>query len=136
MNTFVKSNPREKIFPKKQRTKKNIRTGDCVIRAIVHATGKDYKEVWKGLLETSKETMFLPNFKECYEVYLESLGWVKRRPMRNDYNKTHEVRHFPAKARGRYIIKTTSHLTAIVNGKHMDTWNCGQWRANSYYEKV
>ena len=136
MNTFVKSNPREKIFPKKQRTKKNIRTGDCVIRAIVHATGKDYKEVWKGLLDTSNETMFLPNFKECYEVYLESLGWVKRRPMRNDYNKTYEVRHFPAKPRGRYIIKTTSHLTAIVNGKHMDTWNCGQWRANSYYEKV
>lgn len=136
MNTFVKSNPREKIFPKKQRTKKNIYTGDCVIRAIVHATGKDYEEVWKGLLETSKETMFLPNFKECYDVYLESLGWVKRRPMRNLDNKTYEVRYFPAKPRGRYIIKTTSHLTAIVNGKHMDSWNCGQWRANSYYEKV
>ena len=136
MNTFIKSNPREKVFPKKQRTKKNVQTGDCVIRAIVHATGMDYKTVFDGLLDKSKETLFLPNQKQTYEKFLESHGWVKRRPMRNDSNKTYEVRHFPAKARGRYIITTTSHLTAIVNGKHMDSWNCGEWRANSYYEKA
>ena len=136
MNTFVKSNPREKIFPKKQRTKKNVQTGDCVIRAIVHATGMDYKTVFNGLLDKSKETMFLPNQEQTYTKFLESHGWVKRRPMRNDNNKTYEVRHFPAKPRGRYIIHTTSHLTAIVNGKHMDSWNCGGWRANSYFERA
>ena len=49
--------------------------------------------------------------------------------------KTYEVRKFPAKPRGKYIIKTRKHLTAIVNGTHLDSWNCGPWRANSYYEK-
>ncbi len=136
MNTFVKSNPREKMFPKKQRTKKNIDTGDCVIRAIVHATDMDYRTVWNALLNVSNDTLFYPNQRETYEKYLESHGWVKRRPMRNNSNKTYEVRHFPAKPRGRYIILTARHLTAIVNGKHMDSWNCGYSRANSYYEKA
>ena len=136
MNTFVKSNPREKIFPKKQRTKKNVQTGDCVIRAIVHATGRDYKTVWNALLDLAKESNFLPNYEVNYGKYLESIGWVKRKPMRNGLGKTYEVRNFPAKPRGKYIIHTTSHLTAIVNGKHMDSWNCGRWRANSYYERA
>ena len=135
MNTFIKSNPREKIFPKKQRTKKNVQAGDCVIRAIVHATGKDYKTVFNGLADMSKETMWLPSEEKCFEAYLLAHGWVKRKPKRNDYNKTYEVRNFPAKPRGKYIIHTRLHLTAIVNGKHMDSWNCGAWRANSYYEK-
>ncbi len=135
MNTFVKSNPREKIFLKKQRTKKNVQAGDCVIRAIVHATGKDYKTVFNGLADMSKETMWLPNEVKCFEAYLVSHGWVKRKPMRDKYNKTYMVMNFPAKPRGRYIILTTSHLTAIVNRKHLDSWDCGLYRANSYYEK-
>ena len=137
MIKFVKSNPREKIFPKKQRTKKNIETDDCVIRAIVHATGLEYKTVWNNLLEISKDTLFLPNQHQTYEKYLESLGWEKCPPKRNIYNnKTYEVRHFPVRPRGKYIIQTSGHLTAIVNGKHLDVWNCGNSRANSDYEKA
>jgi len=136
MNTFVKSNPREKLYPKKQRTKKNMNTDDCVIRAIVHATGIDYITVFNALLDLAKESTFLPSYEVNYGKYLESIGWVKRKPMRNGLGKTYEVRNFPAKPRGKYIILTTSHLTAIVNGKHMDSWNCGRWRANSYYERA
>lgn len=136
MNKFVKSNPREKFYSKKERTKKNLITSDCVIRAIVHATGKDYKEVWNELLELSKQTLFLPNDNQTYEVYLKSIGWVKKKPLRNLDNKTFEVRSFPANARKRYIIQTSGHLTAIVNGKHLDTWDCGYQRANSYFEKI
>jgi len=135
MVKFKESNPREKMFPKNQRTKKNILTGDCVIRAIVHATGQDYETVWKSLLDISKETLFLPNQEETFELYLQSLGWVKKKPLRKQNGKTYEVRKFPAKPQGKYIIKTRKHLTAIVNGTHLDSWNCGPWRANSYYEK-
>ena len=35
----------------------------------------------------------------------------------------------------RYIIKTSGHVTAITYGEHRDTWNCGEWSANSYYTK-
>lgn len=136
MIEFVKSNPREKLYSKKKRTKKNLITSDCVVRAIVHATGKDYKEVWDSLLEISKETLFLPNEHQTFEVYLESIGWVKRKPKRKSNNKTYKVCEFPARPKERLIITTTAHLTAIVNGKHLDSWNCGSYRANSYYEKV
>ena len=78
MNTFVKSNPREKIFSKKQRTKKNVQTDDCVIRAIVHATGMDYKTVFNGLLDKAKETMFLPTTETNFTQFLRSHGWSLR----------------------------------------------------------
>ena len=136
MNKFVNSNPREKLFPKKEKLKKNLVTHDCVVRAIVHATGKDYKTVWNSLLEISKDTLFLPNSNETFEVYLKSIGWVKKKPLRNILNKTFKVCDFPARPKKRYIIQTRGHLTAIVNGKHLDSWDCGYQRANSYYEKI
>ena len=60
----------------------------------------DYRTVWNALLNLSNDTLFYPNQRETYEKYLEAIGWVKRKPMRNDNNKTYEVRNFPAKPRG------------------------------------
>ena len=139
MNTinFIKSyGGRDKLFSPKQRTNKNLHIGDCVIRSIVHATGKNYLQVWVDLMKLSQETLFLPNHEKTYGKYLISLGWVKRKPKRNEYNRTYEVRLFPTKPRGKYIIQTRRHLTTIINGKHLDSWNCGYYRANSYWEFV
>jgi hypothetical protein len=132
MNKFEKSyGGREKLVPMK--TKKSAQVGDCVFRAIAHATGIPYKQVWNDLLELSKETLNLPNSEETYGRYLISKGWYKKRPKRDRRNKTIEVCKFPAEKQRSYIIHTRTHLTAIVKGIHKDSWNCGRYRANSYY---
>jgi len=127
---------REKLFTKKSQTKKNMYVGDCVVRAVAHATQKPYIEVWNDLMELSKKTLQMPNTEANYGCYLESIGWKKQKPVRNCNNKTIRVAEFPAKPRGKYIISTRSHLTSIVNRVHLDSWNCGGYRANTYWVKA
>ena len=37
--------------------------GDCVVRAITHATGKDYKEVYDELFQINKDYLSKKNDK-------------------------------------------------------------------------
>lgn len=136
-NRFKKSfGGREKFFTKKsQKTKKNLYVGDCVVRAIAHATKKPYKEVWDELMDLSKKTLQMPNEEINYNSYLKLIGWEKQKPFRNQNNKTVRVAYFPAKPKGKYIISTRNHLTSIVNRVHLDTWDCGGYRANSFWIK-
>ncbi len=131
---FKESNPRKQIMP--NGTKKELIVGDCVVRAIVHATGKGYKEVFKELTEYSlHHPSCLPiNFREVYEDYLYDLGFTKHKPKKNSKGKTYSVKNFPISEGSKYIILTRNHLTAIVGGEYIDSWDCGSYRANSYYE--
>ena len=132
MNNYEKSlGGRENYFPTQY---KKDATNDCVVRAIAIATGLDYMKVWNDLFDLGREIGHLPNNKKCYEAYLETLGWEKFSPVKVN-NKKVQVRNFPAKSNTSYIVHTTSHVTAIVNRVHLDSWNCGKWCANSYYMK-
>lgn len=135
LNKFKESNPRRELFPKG--TKKQLIVGDCVVRAIVHVTGKGYRETFRDLMEYAMHhpTCQAFNSDDVLGDYLEEvLGAVKHKPKRKANGKTYEVRRFPASKDKSYIIVTTTHVTSIVGGVHLDSWNCGAWRANSYWE--
>ena len=127
---FIKNHGgREKYFPTNL---KKDRTNDCVIRAISIATEIDYLKVRDALFDIAKEQGRMPNDKTVYETYLESLGWVKKSPMKNRYNKKYRLGRIKI---DRAIFKTTRHLSAVVDGNLNDTWDCREWCANSYYIK-
>jgi len=107
-------------------------TGDCVLRAIAIGTGQDYKKVRDDLFKLAAELWVMPNAKRCYEAYLTSLGWVKHSPIKNGRRKV-RVKDFPI---GNAIVTTCNHLTTIVDGELHDTWNTGEYAANSYYTKA
>ena len=120
---------------KSVRYRKDV-TSDCVVRAIAHATGSDYKDVFQDLINLSWQTLENMNDEKCYEIYLERKGWIKNKPMRdaeNSYRKL-KVNQFPKT--GTYIILTTGHLTCVKDGVLYDSWNCGRSSANSYYTWV
>ena len=110
---------------------KKDNTNDCVIRAIAIATGREYRIVRDDLFELAKDMWVMPNDKECYEAHLTRLGWVKHSPLKKGMRKV-KVRDFPVKT-GAVIISTCNHLTTIVDGNIHDTWNTGNYAANSYY---
>lgn len=121
---------REKYFP--TQFKKDA-TNDCVIRAISHATGLDYMKVFKDLCNLAVEIGHLPNNERTYEVYLSSLGWSKRSPMKCTKGRKLRLKNY--KEDGTYIVKTTSHLTCVKDGILYDSWDCRRWSANSYFSK-
>ena len=130
---FIKNNGgRENYFPVK--LKKDM-TSDCVIRSIAIATETDYKEVMTELFRIGLEVGQMPNNKKCYEIYLTSLGWVKKSPLKHG-NKKYKVKSLSAFFVGKnVIIHTCNHLTTLIDGDLNDTWDCREWKANSYYVK-
>ena len=117
---------------------KKDRTGDCTIRAIAIATKTDYKVVWDARFELGHQMGHLPNDKRVTESYLESLGWVKNKPIRQSNGRKYKVRNLPIIVMEEFygysfIFHTSKHWTAIVNVMVYDTWDCREWCANSFY---
>lgn len=120
--------------------KKNRHVGDCVIRTIAIATEIPYGVVWNELFDRAKSIGHFPNDPIVYEAYLKDLGWVKKPPLRYN-NKKIEIRDlidFHNKERmllAPMIIHTRSHITALIDNKINDTWDCSRYCMNSWYTK-
>jgi len=123
---------REKYF---QRVK-DLRAGDCVVRACAHATGLEYFQVMKRLFEIGLEMKMMPNDERVYEVFLVENGFSERQsPLKINGNKRFKVNQFPVDDSKVYVIHTSTHLTCIDQGLHKDSWNCGPRAAQSYFVK-
>lgn len=123
---FYNANPKDK------------RVGDCVIRAIAIATGKTWDDVLDDLTEYSHENKSMPNDKECYGEYLESLGFVKCKQMRKEDNTRYRGYEFLNEIKRNDIIVChmgTHHMTAIKNKKIWDTWDCSYGCVGTYWVK-
>ena len=109
---------------------------DCTMRSIVIATGLDYKFVWDSLADLSKETGYLPNSREICEMFLNKFGWERHSPFKKgNTNKKYKLRNVPIEKDKNYIFQTSGHWTAVVDGVVLDTWDCREWCANSYWMK-
>jgi hypothetical protein len=113
---------------------KGNKASDCVIRSIAIATESDYLEVMKSLFNLSFDTGYMPNDPRTYSVYLESKGWKKQKTLKKANGKKYLVSEFPADSTA--IIHTTHHLTTIKESTVLDTWDCREWCANSWYIKT
>lgn len=80
---MIKKIPKEtSTFHFHNENPKGKRTGDCTLRAIATATGKDWDEVLDGVCEIAHKLKLMPDDDKCYGRYLESLGWVKNKQPR------------------------------------------------------
>ena len=112
------------------------KTGDCVVRALAIATGTDYKEIFKELLDISYEIGHMPNTHEVEKVFLERHGFTKNKTPRNIKGKKISVRAFTTIApKGRIVARTREHSVAIVNNVARDTW-LDERCVNTWFHKV
>lgn len=106
-------------------------TGDCVARAIAHATGKPYGPIWYALAflpdlgDTTLKRLYLTadngiSPDDCTD-YLASLGF--RRMILSDDPSQRFMERMPCLAQGSYLLNTPRHMTACVNGTVLDTWD-------------
>lgn len=120
--------------------KKNREIGDCVVRTIAIATDIPYGVVWNELFDRAKTIGHFPNNRIVYETYLKELGWVKHPPLRYN-NRKIEIRDFidmiteQERIYAPMIILTRGHITALIDNKINDTWDCSDYCMNSYYQK-
>jgi hypothetical protein len=121
---------------------KGKKTGDCVIRAISTATNQTWDEVYEALYKIGFKYKLMPDDPKCYERYLKELGWIKHKQPRKpdntkytgtDFISTEEYNNLRFSNHNIIARIGTLHLTAIINGKICDTWNCSYGKIGTYW---
>lgn len=115
---------------------KNLRTGDCVIRAISRANHITWKEVYKDLADRGIEKGLIMNERKNFIPYLKSLGWIQEKCIRDEYGKRISVEELSKiLGLGTYIVNTRKHLTVIEDGNIYDTWDTSKETPGKFYRK-
>ena len=102
---------------------RGILTGDCVVRAVSIATGKDYlacrRELNKAKKELGYDTYTRTDFVKEYLTRYKKVSCQpvagRKRVRGFDFAKSH--------SNGVYILHMRHHVVACVKGKILDTWD-------------
>jgi hypothetical protein len=102
---------------------KNLKTGDCVIRALSKATGKSWDEVYTELCEIGYKKKRLPNDNHVYKEFLKNNHFILSSAKRNGDGKMITVEEFTKTCDSKkiYVIHTRKHLTVVINNNIYDT---------------
>lgn len=115
-------------------SKKKDLAADCVARAIAIALDMDWLYVMKELFAHGLMLGRMPNEPKTYASFLKMHGWVQKKTLKDKNGKKIRLRNWPL-TKGNFIIHTTNHVTAMVDGVVNDNWDCSSWCANIYYCK-
>ena len=90
---------------------------DCVIRSLSVLTGRSWREVYDELTDLAGDVGLMFDRVEFVEDYLDD-----RYPRECHYSKS--VREFAIEhPYGKYAVTMNAHITAIINGTIVDTFD-------------
>lgn len=95
----------------------NRNISDCVVRSLSVLTDRDWHDVFDELSDLAGDVGLMFDRVEFVEDYLD-----ERYPRECHYSKTVEefAREYPY---GKYAVTMNGHITAIINGKIIDTFD-------------
>ena len=89
---------------------------DCVIRAISVAANLPYRKVFGDLMAIGLEIGAYPNHEKV---------------PRNHLNKMIKLRNWDGPNAA--VVRNSGHLTAVSDGRVVDTWDCTYRPVNTYW---
>lgn len=109
--------------------------GDCVIRAICKATGKDWDSIYSKVTFYGFLYKEMPSSNNVWGAYLKSIGFVKR-IVPNSCPDCYSIKEFCIdNPIGVFLVVTDGHVVAIENGNYYDTWDSGNEVPIYYWTK-
>lgn len=123
-------------FIKYNANPKDLKTGDCVIRALSKGLNKSWDDILKELFPLCLKWKRLPDDRQIYRRYLKKLGYEMEKMPRKDNNTRYPLKEFInelAKDDTTYIINVAKHLTVVQNKKLYDTWDCSKKYMGNYW---
>ena len=115
-----------------------IKTGDCVIRALIMASdGFDWDSVYKMVCDIGFAEKVMPNDDKVWrKVLTDKFGYKynalpavkgKQRMTVQKFTETHKT--------GTYVLRLANHIVTVRGGQFHDTWNCADCCVYGYYSK-
>ena len=103
----------------------NELVGDCVVRALSIALGREWQDVYIDLCLQGLVLSDMPSSNRVWKTYLQKNGF-NRSAIPNSCPDCYTVRDFAQDhPTGTYIIGTGTHAIAAINGDYYDTWDSG-----------
>jgi len=113
---------------------KNL-VGDCTIRAISLATGKDWESTYMGIAMTGYELHDMPSSNAVWGAYLRQNGF-DRYIIPNECPNCYTVEDFCYdNPYGLYVLATGTHVVTVIDGNYYDTWDSGKEIPIYYFKK-
>lgn len=110
--------------------------GDCTVRAISAATGKDWYETYTGLSIEGLTMCDMPSADNVWGAYLKKLGY-QRQVIPDTCPDCYTVAEFAAEhPAGVYLLALSGHVVCIINGDWYDTWDSGAEVPLYYWERT
>lgn len=108
---------------------------DCVVRAICRLENLSWLESFDQLTEICRQECDMPSSDKMWGLFLHSRGYTKHMIPEGtpfwysvrDFCTDHPV--------GSYIVKTSGHVIAVVNGDYYDTFDSGDKYPIYYWRK-
>lgn len=110
--------------------------GDCTVRAISAATGKDWYETYIGLSVEGLALCDMPSANTVWGAYLRKLGY-RRQAIPNTCPDCYTVADFAEEhPRGVYLLALSGHAVCVIDGDWYDTWDSGAEVPLYYWERT
>lgn len=136
-------------FKKVNVNPKNKKSTDCVIRALVTATGNTIEEVIEGLTKIYLKNGWFITDKKCVNKYLNHEGFVKQSMVKKTDNTKYTVAEFceyldkvfGKNNKGEIVISLAGHIAAVINYRDgngyvlVDSWDCGSKCVGNWWVK-
>lgn len=109
--------------------------GDCVVRAIAIALGKNWYEAYMELSVKGFELCDMPSSNRVWGELLKSYGF-HRRIIPDSCPDCYTIREFAAEHfKGTYVVGTGTHVVAVIDGDYYDSWNSGDEQPIYYWTR-
>lgn len=112
---------------------KNV--GDCVVRAISKATGRDWGSTYLALSVQGYIDCDMPSANAVWGNYLRSLGY-RRHMVPDTCPDCYTVNQFAEEhPEGTYILALSGHVVCVQDGVIWDSWNSGNEIVLYFWER-
>ncbi len=109
--------------------------GDCVIRAIVKATGSSWNKVYDDVSDKGYRMKDMPSSNYVWGSYLKDRGF-HRYIIPDSCPDCYTVKDFCRDhPQGTYILGTGTHVISVSNGNYFDSWDSGDEVPIYYFER-
>ena len=114
---------------------KNVRVGDCAVRAVSKAVGQDWTDAYIGLAAEGLALRDMPSANYVWGMYLKKYGFEEHMISSVCPNCVTVAEFAKDHPKGRFVLVTQNHVVCVIDGDYFDTWDSGNEVVLYFYSK-